>query len=56
MKDQNYYQNRAKEIIKTIHYLTLTTTSEDGTPWNSPIAYSVDSNLKFYFSYFLHVK
>lgn len=45
----SYYQNRAKEIINEIHYLTLATVSENHTPWNSPLAYSADSNFNFYF-------
>ncbi len=49
MKDQSYYQNRAKQIINKIHYLTLATVSKGGEPWNSPLSYSVDSNFNFYF-------
>lgn len=49
MKEQSYYKNKAKEIIKNIHYLTLASVSNDGTPWNSPLAYSADSDYNFYF-------
>lgn len=48
-KDKSYYTKRAKEIINKIKYLTLATVSEDGTPWNSPVSYSVDENFNFYF-------
>ncbi len=49
MKNIEYYQTRAKEIIKSIHYLTLSTVTPDAKPWNSPLAYSVDNNFNFYF-------
>lgn len=49
MRDRSYYENRAKEIIGKIHYLTLATTSAENIPWNSPLAYSVDNNFNFYF-------
>lgn len=49
MRDSKYYHKRAKEIIKSIHYLTLATVTKNGSPWNSPLAYSVDDNFNFYF-------
>lgn len=49
MKNKEYYQKRAREIINTIHYLTLASITSEGIPWNSPLAYSVDSNFNFYF-------
>jgi general stress protein 26 len=49
MKDTNYYAKRAMEILNQIKYLTLATVSIDGTPWNSPVAHSIDDNFNFYF-------
>ncbi|MCA9387404.1 pyridoxamine 5'-phosphate oxidase family protein, partial [Candidatus Dojkabacteria bacterium] len=49
MRSKTYYETRAKEIISRVHYLTLATTSLDGTPWNSPLSYAVDKNFNFYF-------
>lgn len=49
MKNNGYYQKRAREIINTIHYLTLASVTPEGIPWNSPLAYSVDNNFNFYF-------
>jgi hypothetical protein len=37
----------AVSILKKIHYLTLATVCEDGSPWNSPVSFSYDSKLTF---------
>ena len=38
----------AAKILKDIHYLTVATVCEDGSPWNSPVSATFDENLTFY--------
>ncbi len=40
---------RAKEIIENIPYITLATTTSDGMPWNSPVFAAHDTAFNFYF-------
>jgi nitroimidazol reductase NimA-like FMN-containing flavoprotein (pyridoxamine 5'-phosphate oxidase superfamily) len=40
----------AKEIIKSIHYITIATVSEDGQPWNSPVSAYYDKEFNFYWA------
>jgi len=42
------YINRAAQIVKEIQYLTLSTVTPDGKPWNSPVARIYDKKLNFY--------
>ena len=44
----DYYAKRAQEILKTIRYSTIATVSQDGMPWNSPVASEYDSELNIY--------
>jgi general stress protein 26 len=37
-----------KEILKNIHYITIATVCDDGSPWNSPVSASFDTDLNFY--------
>ncbi len=39
---------RAAKILKTIRYATLATVTDDGRPWNSPVARMLDDNLIIY--------
>jgi hypothetical protein len=39
---------RAKEIIESIHYITIATVSSDGQPWNSPVSAYHDDSYNFY--------
>ncbi len=41
---------RAKKILSTISYITIATVSEDGQPWNSPVAAFHDHDLNFYWA------
>jgi len=43
-----YHDKRAKEILQTIKYATIATTSADGTPWNSPVRHVYDEDLSIY--------
>ncbi len=38
----------ARKILDTIHYITIATICEDGSPWNSPVSASLDTELNFY--------
>lgn len=38
----------ARNILSKIHYLTIATVCEDGSPWNSPVSASVDKELNFF--------
>ena len=38
----------AANILKSIHYATVATTSPDGQPWNSPVAHVADEDLNIY--------
>lgn len=44
------YLNTAENILQTICYITLATTTADGQPWNTPVFSAVDSRLTFYWS------
>ncbi|MDB5244359.1 MAG: hypothetical protein JWN18_229 [Parcubacteria group bacterium] len=37
----------AVAILKSIHYITLATVCEDGSPWNSPVSATIDADLNF---------
>jgi uncharacterized protein YhbP (UPF0306 family) len=41
-------QETARRIIATNHYLTLATADQDGRPWASPVYYTPDVGLDFY--------
>jgi general stress protein 26 len=40
----------AKEIIKSINYITIATVDEDGQPWNTPVYRSYDEGFSFYWT------
>lgn len=40
----------AKRIIEKIQYITIATTSKDGSPWNSPVWCAYDDNYNFYWA------
>ncbi len=42
------YDEKAKEILRRIHYATVATVTEDGKPWNSPVAHEIDENYCIY--------
>ncbi len=46
----DYHQNRTAEILKTIPYATVATVTENGEPWNSPVAHTIDSQLNVYWA------
>lgn len=37
----------ALDILRGSHYLVLATVCEDGSPWNTPVSATVDSDLSF---------
>ena len=39
---------KAKKIVEKVIYVTVATTSSDGTPWNSPVFSAYDQNYNFY--------
>jgi len=43
-------EKRAFEIIKSIEYLNIASSSKDNTPWNTPVYAVADNNLNFYWS------
>ena len=40
--------DRAKEIIENVIYITLATVDESGQPWNTPLFSAYDKNYNFY--------
>lgn len=45
MKDLN---NRAKEIIAKIDYITIASVTPEGMPWNTPVYSAFDKDYNFY--------
>lgn len=43
-----YHQKRAKEILSTVLYATVATSSKAGKPWNSPVAGFWDDDYNLY--------
>lgn len=41
-------EEKAKEIIAKIPYITIATISEDGMPWNAPVFAAYDEKYNFY--------
>lgn len=41
---------KARHIMATIHYCTLSTCSADGLPWVSPVFFAYDANWHLYWS------
>jgi general stress protein 26 len=37
----------AAGILKSIHYITIATVCEDGSPWNSPVSATLDTDFTF---------
>lgn len=44
------YLTRAKKIISNILYITIATSSKDGTPWNSPVYSAFDEGYNFFWA------
>src|SRR3989344_1813135 len=49
MRSKSYYEKRAREIIDSIKYLTLSTASNNGSPWKSPVWDVGDEKYNLYF-------
>lgn len=45
-----YHTKRAAEILREIRYATIATVTDEGSTWNSPVAYEVDNNLVIYWA------
>jgi general stress protein 26 len=45
----NDFEERAKNIISRICYVTLATVTGQGLPWNSPVFAAYDTEYNFYF-------
>lgn len=43
-----HYQNRARQIVQKIIYVTVATASAQGEPWNSPVYSAFDDHGNFY--------
>jgi len=41
---------KAKEIISKILYITIATSSKDGQPWNTPVYSAFDENYNFFWA------
>ena len=44
----NELQSRAKEIIDSLEYVTISTSDRDGEPWGTPVTAFHDENYVFY--------
>jgi hypothetical protein len=45
-----YHQQRAQEIVRSLLYVTVATTSSVGEPWNSPVYSAYDDRGNFYWT------
>ena len=45
-----HYENRAKEIVQRILYVTIASVSSDGIPWNTPVYSAYDNHANFYWT------
>lgn len=45
-----YHIKRAAKILNSIHYATIATVTNEGRPWNSPVAHVLDQNLIIYWA------
>ena len=43
-----HYENRAKEIVREIIYVTIASVSSKGDPWNTPVYSAYDNDANFY--------
>jgi|SRR3989344_2464761 len=43
-------EDKTKQIIEKILYITLATSSKDGKPWNSPVYSAFDEGYNFYWN------
>ena len=43
-------EEKAKQILQKILYITLATATKDGMPWNSPVYSAFDENYNFYWA------
>src|SRR5919205_4480788 len=48
MNDAN--EQKSKDIISKVLYITISTASKDGTPWNSPVYSAFDQDYNFYWA------
>lgn len=46
----DFYIDKAQQIIKDIQYATLATVSPEGDPYNAPVFFAYDSELNLYWS------
>ncbi|OGY58719.1 MAG: hypothetical protein A3C03_01760 [Candidatus Colwellbacteria bacterium RIFCSPHIGHO2_02_FULL_45_17] len=50
MKEKEYYISRVAEVLKKIFYASVATVTPEGKAWNSPVYFSFDEDLNFYWS------
>ncbi|HEX7260130.1 MAG TPA: pyridoxamine 5'-phosphate oxidase family protein [Candidatus Saccharimonadia bacterium] len=48
MSKNGDHTTRAKQILAHIQYVTLATVTENGEPWNSPVARTLDAEFNVY--------
>lgn len=41
-------EQKAKQILQKVLYITIATSTKDGMPWNSPVYSAFDENYNFY--------
>jgi hypothetical protein len=44
------HEQRAREIVRAIQYVTVATVTADGRPWNSPVYSAFDADGRFYWT------
>jgi hypothetical protein len=49
-KMEKDYENRAREIVERIIYVTVATVSAEGEPWNTPVYSAYDDQASFYWT------
>lgn len=47
---EDKFLQRAKKIISKILYITIATSTKEGTPWNSPVYSAFDEDYNFYWA------
>lgn len=45
---QNHYSEKAQRIIEKVKYITIATTTPNGSPWNTPVFSAFDEDYNFY--------
>lgn len=46
----DYHQERAEALLKNVIYMLVGSASSQGKPWTSPVYFTVDDNLNFYWA------